>query len=220
MSTPGVQLQGVDWGTCVLETDIDRLVLTRLRYWLPSYLDQAERERDLPNGEVARPNEASYQNALEDNEFPDGRLPAVLATTGRTEGEPRSMPGRAYGAMWRVQVSCIVRGRIPRETREVAAVFGGAVRRILIHQQIELDAEVRWQESEIIPVPDQTDRGRWLAAAVNRFTVYADVALDGDGPWGGPGPPPDGWEPWDPEDPDPGVDQPEAYPVTTTINAR
>ena len=94
------------------------------------------------------------------------------------------------------------------------------MRRILIHQQLDLDAEVRWQESEIIPIPDQTDRGRWLAAAVNRFTVYADVALDGDGPWGGPGPPPDGWEPWDPEDPDPGVDQPEAYPVTTTINAR
>jgi hypothetical protein len=142
-----------DWGTLLLETDLDRLVIARLRMWLPTYLSRAEDERDLANGLLARPVDGAYENTLEDDTFPDSRLPAVLVTTAQTEGN-----------------------------REIASVFGGCVRRILIQQQLSDDIGVLWRASNVAPVVDQTDQGRYLAAALNRFTLLVNEAVSGDGP--------------------------------------
>ena len=97
-----------DWGVNVVETDIDRAFIATIMFWLPTYLAQEERERELPNHLLARPQEGSYQNALEDTEFPDGRLPAIVVTTARTTDTKKAQYG--YAATYAVTVSAIVRG--------------------------------------------------------------------------------------------------------------
>lgn len=171
-----------DWGVMLLETDVDALVIQQLRAWLPNYLRQAEVERHLARHLLARPTDASFQNVLESADFPEAQLPAIVVTTANTTGEPQSNFSRQYGANWGVVVSAIVRGRTAPETRALAALFGGCVRRILVHQQLDLDAEVRWMGGNVAPVADETDQGRYLAAGINTFTVYTDQALGGDGP--------------------------------------
>jgi hypothetical protein len=176
------------WGSNLIETDIDRLVLVQLRIWLPDYLTRVERERDLPGGLLARPMAESFQNVLEDDEFPDGRLPAILATTARAEDVDKTLDDAGdvrYAAAFRCQVSVVVRGRTPAETREVAAIFSSCVRRILVHQQLDLPGggEVHWAPGGgIAPVADQSDQGRFLAAGVNHFAVFADEVVSGTGP--------------------------------------
>jgi hypothetical protein len=193
-----------DFGLQVVETDIDRLVLTQLHKWLPTYLAQAERDRDLPNRLLARPTPQSYQNTLQDASFPEGQLPAIVATTAQSE-QTKTYPGRRYGATFNVAVSAVVRGRNAPETREIAAVFGGCIRAILIQQQIELDCEVRWQGGLVLPVPDQADEdARWLAAGLNRFLVLADTVQSGDGPVE----PTEGDPPYPPPDPEGDPDTP------------
>jgi hypothetical protein len=174
-------LPRADWGTALAETDVDRAVIAVLKLWMPTYLTQAERARSLQSHLLARPADQSYQNALEDTDFPDGRLPAIVVTTAQTD-EVTSNPGRRYSADFAVVVSCIVRGRTVYETREVASIFGMCVRQVLVHQQTDIEGEVLWDSSSIVPVPDTTDQGRWLAASLNRFTLLADNALSGDGP--------------------------------------
>lgn len=175
-----------EWGTLLVETDVDRLVLTQLALWLPQYLRQAEIERGLPVGLLARPGAESFQNVLESDDFPDVRLPAVICTTARADAAPDK--GRDDGgwdrwqATWRVQVSVVVRGRTAPETREIAAVFGGCVRRILTQRQIDLEGEVWWTGSAVAPLTDQSDKGRWLASGVNQFNIFSDDALSGGGP--------------------------------------
>lgn len=195
------------WANQFVETDLDRAVILRLRQWLPTYLREAERQRGLPQNTLARPKEGSYQNALEDDEFPDAQLPAVVVTTAATEGDPENNGDRDVFAAWRCNVSVIVRGKTPTETREVAAVFGGCIRAILWQQQLDLEGEVRWRAGNVAPVADVTDQGRHLAAAINRFTVYVDGVMEGEGPMV---PSPD--LPYDPI----GVVQ----KVTTTVNKR
>lgn len=171
-----------DFGVTVIETDIDRLVLSAIRTWLPTYLAEAERQRELPARLLARPDDSAYQSTLDDTEFPDGKLPAIVATTASAGSAERRQEG-AYSAEFEVAVSAIVRGRTPAETRAIAAVFGGCIRSLLVHQQLEdLDGELHWLEGGVIPVPDATDRGRWLAAGSNTFVVYADTVLSGSGP--------------------------------------
>jgi hypothetical protein len=196
-----------DWGTCVVETDIDRELLAPLMLWLPTFLSQLERERELPAYLLARPQLESFQNVLEDNTFPDGRLPAIVATTAQTEGTPEpTVVGvdAAYGATWRSNVSAVVRGRTPHETREIAALMSGCVRRILVTQPNALGT-VHWMGSLVTPFPDPSGQGRYLAAGVNRFQVIVDEALTGDGPLipvgdDPPYPPPDPSQPDQPYD--------------------
>lgn len=173
-----------DWGAILVETDIDAAVIRQLRKWMGTYLKHMEDVRDLAPYTLARPHAASYQNALEDDTFPDGRLPAIVVQTAQTEGEPEPQlvgTDAAYSADWRVNVSAVVRGRTPPETREVAAVFNGVVRAILTQQQCGVGA-ISWQGSMLVPYPDTTGQGRWLAAGVNQFFVFVDQVLTGDGP--------------------------------------
>jgi hypothetical protein len=173
-----------DWGAIVVETDIDRSMIKQLMRWMPTYLTHTELARDLPAYLLARPNLESYQNALEDDTFPDGRLPAIVVQTAQMEGEPEPRlvdTDVAYSAIMRSNVSVVVRGRTPPETREVAALFGGAVRAILVQQQTDIGL-VRLTGTMVVPYPDATGEGRYLAAAVNQFTVQVDAFLTGDGP--------------------------------------
>jgi hypothetical protein len=212
-----------DWGAVVVETDVDRAVIAPLMTWMPTYLTQTERERNLTPYLLARPLPESYQNVLEDDEFPDGRLPAVVVTTAQTDGDPEPIVvgvDAAYAAWWRVNASAVVRGRTPHETREIAALFGGCIRRILTQQPLELAGTVHWMGSSVTPFPDPTGQGRYLAAAVNRFRVLTDEALTGDGPVipepeDPPYPPPDPTNPDEPFDP-----LAQVRVVTTEIIAR
>jgi hypothetical protein len=208
-----------DWGEVVVETDVDRAVISRLATWMPTYLTQTETKRELPPYLLARPNAESYQNALEDDTFPDGRLPALVVTTARTDNEPEKIVmavDDAYSAFWRITVSAVVRGRTPSETREIAALYGGCVRAILVQKQTDIGV-VRWTGSSVVPYPDRSGQGRFLAAGRNTFTVFVDLTLTGDGPITA--------EIYPPPDPVGNPDQPydplaEVRTVTTQIVAR
>jgi hypothetical protein len=173
-----------DWGEIVVETDVDRSLILRLVMWMPTYLTHTETARNLTPHLLARPNLESYQNALEDDTFPDGRLPALVVATARTDTEPEPLTTAtddAYSAFWRTSVSAVVRGRTPPETRELAALYGGCVRAILVQKQADIGS-VRWTGSSVLPFPDASGQGRFLAAAMNTFTVFVDETLTGDGP--------------------------------------
>jgi hypothetical protein len=198
-----------DWGTILVETDVDAAVIAQLQRWMPTYLTQTERSRNFPAGALARPRDEAYQNALIDETFPDALLPAVVVTTAQTEGEPEPMAvgiDIAYAADWRVVVSVVVRGRTPMETRATAALTGGCVRAILSQQQVELEGLTRWRGCSVVPFSDD-NQGRFLAASINRFTIHVDATLTGDGPIEpAPGDPP--WPPIDPDNPDQVYDPP------------
>ncbi len=169
-----------EFGALVVETDVDVAVVTTLRRWLPMYLAEAERERGLSNRTLARPRPESYANTLEDDEFLDHVLPAVIVTTAQTRESDTGAEDR-YWAAWRVIVSCVVRGRTPAESRAVAALFSGCVRRILVQQQDlgGFAAGVRWVNGNVAAVADTTDKGRYLTAGINEMTVYVDEVLQG-----------------------------------------
>jgi hypothetical protein len=212
--------QFAEFGPLIVETDVDVAVVTTLRTWLPTYLSRAEDERGLDNGLLARPVPSSYTNTLDDEDFPDQRLPAIVVTTASTSNEPRVGRDDYYSAAWRVLVTAVVRGRTPPETRAVAALFGGCVRRILV-QNTSLDGfagGVKWLRGNVAPVEDMTDKGRYLAAGINEFTVYVDEVLrQGVGPAhpdSSPYPPGNPGTPNEPYDPLVTVTEPVSVDVT------
>lgn len=211
-----------EFGPLVVETDVDFAVIKTLRLWLPTYLAQAERERDLAPRLLARPEPVSYSNLLDDDEFPEGRMPAILVTTAQMDQEPELDGAGVYRAGWRVVVTTVVRGRTPGESRALASLFGGSVRRCLVQQQDlgGFASETRLASGAMLrPVADSTGQDRYLTASLNPLTVYVDAIVQtGVGPvW----PDPENHDPYDPPDPSGNPDAPyePMLPVTTVTTS-
>lgn len=170
-----------EFGSLVLETDVDEAVSRTLRLWVPTYLSRFEEERNFSNRHFARPKE--YQTTLEDDSFPDKILPSILVTTARTEDLAKDGNG-VYLVSFHVVVTAVARGRSPSDARLNASVYGGAARRLLVqHEGLGGFASgVNWASSRLAPV-DVSGSNRNLAASINEFNVYVDQVLDsGVGP--------------------------------------
>jgi hypothetical protein len=192
-----VSTYAADFGPLVIETDVDAAVVATLQRWLPTYLGRIRRERD-GMARLQAPRGESYSNALEDETFPDARLPAVLVTTARTEGQPAPNGNGIYSVAWTVVVSAIIGGRTHAETRDFAAIYGGCCRRALVHHP-SLDGfagDLVWTGGSVARVALPQGDDRYLAAGISQFVVYVDEALGGEGPLE-----PDAPSPYDQADP-------------------
>jgi hypothetical protein len=168
-----------DWGALVINTDVDEALLEALREWLPTYLPRIAVERERPPLEL--PN--SYANVLEQDEFMDNQLPAILVTTAST-AKVKGGPNTRYEAEWQVRVSSVVRGRKPSETRHISALYEGSVRRVMIQKarKSPIVCDVDWAGTQLAPVLEMGGRGRYLAAGIGTYNVQTDFALQGAGP--------------------------------------
>jgi hypothetical protein len=177
-----------DFGPMVVESDVDDAVTMTLKLYLPTYLREVQRERSgqLKGREFELPKADAYRTVLDDEEFPDKGLPAIIVTTAPTVGEPEMNGDGFYYAAWSVIVSAVVRGRSSSEARRVASLFAGSIRRILTHQPDlgGFAGGVRWTSGQVMPVRDGTNaNGRHLAAGTSTFSVYVDNVLrEGVGP--------------------------------------
>jgi hypothetical protein len=178
-------VRAADWGPLVVETDVDHALISTLRLWFPTYLSRLEEERGWEYGLFARPHPRDgYDNALEDDTFPDARLPAVIVTTARMTAFEEDGDGNGY-ASFRAMVSTISRGKTPRETREVASLLGGTAKRILLDKPDlgGFAGDLKLVSGLLAPVKDRSDKGRYLAASMSEVTVYVDSVLArGGGP--------------------------------------
>lgn len=193
----------VDFGPLIVETDIDGAALSTLSLWMEVQLRDIEDKRGMARGYLPRPKDSAYRNTLTDDEFNDlNSFPAIVVTTAETTGDPITDGDGYYYAAWQLVVSAISRGRTPAETRGLAAMYGGAVKRIMLSQQDlgGLATELKWVRGNLAPVASpQSSEGRYLAASLNQFTVFVDkVVQEGVGPIS---PHPDE-SPYDPVDPD------------------
>ena len=171
-----------EWGPLVIATDVDEAILAVFNEWLETYLSELGAERTLG---YALPAPKSISNVLTDAEFLDHQIPAVLVTTAdttKTVGGPNSV----YQATWNVTVSCVVRGRTPAETRKLAALYEGAIRRCFLNKCRKVGgplSDPTWKGTRVAPVKDATRQGRYLAAGIGTYNVSTDAAAQG---FGGP----------------------------------
>jgi hypothetical protein len=204
-----------DFGSSITLIDIDNVVLSALSGWLPTFVRSQERISGYEVGRQRLPGESSYLNALEEIErLPDDRLPAIVAITASTTGEPERDAGGNYSAAYRVVVYSFVRGISDVDVRTQASVFGGAVKRLVTTKVAQSDgpiSAVTWDGEAIDPVDDDSSLSRNLAVAVEIFTVWVDdIFSDMSGPV----------EPDPPEDVEQDYsDYPIVTKVTTTVTA-
>ena len=172
-----------DWGPLVTPVDIDNAVLDKLKFWLPTYVNRMQVERDLS---ASLPKLKFFGNTLAEGELLDHPAPAVIVTTAKTT-KTLGGPNYRYEATWDVTITLLVRGRIPKETRNTASLMEGALRRCVLQKCRTNNGplnDIEWMGTEVAPVADNANgEGRYLAAGVGKYNVTTDAAVQS---FGGP----------------------------------
>jgi hypothetical protein len=179
VSTPPSTVALGRLGPLVTAVDIDAWVLDALNTWLPTYLALYEDDRGIIRGTYPRPKTGHILTAITDAEFTDRQLPAIVVTALTNTGEPTRNPDWSYAAVARVNVSCIVRGRTPMETRATAAIYEACCRQLLSQKGVPGVARQRWTGWNIVPIPDTDSQGRYLAAGISTFNFEIDQMAQG-----------------------------------------
>lgn len=176
-----------DWGPIVTPVDVDNAILDKLKLWLPTYIAQ---ERILRALGTPLPQIRFYGNTLQTDELTDHPAPAVIVTTAKTT-KTVGGPNYMYQATWAVAISLMVRGRIPKETRNTASLMEGALRRCVLQKCRSNPTEpngilngAEWLATEVSPLTGNAEgEGRYLAAGIGNYNVTTDAAVQG---FGGP----------------------------------
>ena len=171
-----------DFGPLVIPTDVDEAVIGVVATWINTYLSQIELERGLAASSLKRPRRSNITNVLTSAEWMDNALPAVVVTTANTSQTPKVTARRDNFAFWRVTIQCVVRGKTMPLTKQIASLYEGSVRRLMLQQAVRgaLIADCRWASTNVQAVPDTSGAGRWLAAGIGAFDVGTDAAVNGD----------------------------------------
>jgi hypothetical protein len=166
-----------DFGESIASVDIDEWVLATLELWMPTYLAWIKQDKGLPY-DIALPKR--YANVIEDLEWPDYALPAILVATAKTDGTPDVLGDGSYSVNWLVAVSAIIRGQNPAMSRSLASYTELAVRMVLLqHGTLGGYARsTRWTGlAQTRPVSDPTGNGRFLGEGTSTFIVSTDEAV-------------------------------------------
>lgn len=185
------------YGQVVTGSDVRRAVEAHIKLWIPTYLaevaDQHGRARaDMP---IFR----SYVPAVElDTLDAAGHLPSCVVVAPGLMDEPH-MDGRGeYRARWAVATGAVVSGRDQDNTLELAELYAGALRTLMIqHPSLGGFASgVEWLGERYDDFGGPVDR-RTIAAGSVQFGVDVEAVVESRaGPMTPPGDPmvePDDW---------------------------
>lgn len=196
------------FGPIVHAGQVEQAAEQTLRAWLPTYLREIERQHG--RAQLALPAPRSWITLSQGDrpeDWPESGLPAVLLMCPGLASQPEREGSGRYRARWDLQCGVVVSASRPAATRELAQLYGAAVRATVL-QRPSLGGfaqAVTWTDEENGDMPP--DDSRSLGYVAVTFTV--DVLEAVDALAGPAAPAPDA-------DPD-GQEWPEAAIVAVTV---
>jgi hypothetical protein len=202
------------FGRLVGAHHVEDAAIATLRYWLPTYLHEVERQSGQTPGALAKPR--SYRVSSDVEKMPEDQTPAVILRSPGVADNPLINGSGVYEAQFTLEASAVVSARggmeeggEPRALR-LARMYALALRACLV-QKADGDGYLfrrDWIDEAYDVLPSIDDRTICVAKATFRIEV-PDVTDANSGPIE-PLVPPD-----DPNAP-PSLSSPD-WPIATTV---
>lgn len=166
------------FGPLVDPWDVQEAVLATYREWLPTYLAEVERQKELDNLALGRPpSPDSYYGGVDFDSWSESETPAVIVTCV-PEGAPEHGP-EVDTQGYQVQVGCVVVDVDEDRARMVASHFGAAS--MLLVQQSGLGGlaeRIVMSSAPRVEFPNPEDRR--VARSVAAFAVWVTPIVNTD----------------------------------------
>lgn len=174
------------FGRIISDDQIENAVVDTLRKWMPTYLAEVERQRDLQPGFYQRPADSSYILHTDFDKWPEEMLPVVEVISPGVDDDPPRKGAGTYHANFMIGVICIVSASGQVESRRYAHRMGAAVRAILT-QKASLDQQLdesvygtAWLGERNNELPSDSERSIWAIRQL--FLVQVSTVLERGGP--------------------------------------
>lgn len=118
------------FGASVLSKDVADAVQATIEAWEPEYREWFKRARNLA---LQIPKPGSYVVTSDWDHFPEEKLPAIQIVHGEVK-KPRLDGRRQYRAMFPIQVGVFVEARDRQTTEDLASLYGGVIREIIVQK--------------------------------------------------------------------------------------
>jgi hypothetical protein len=189
-----------DIGPVTIGADIEHALIDTLKAWLPSYLRECERKRDMPVGAIPTPR-GWLITGRDLAKYTSDQLPCVIVMSTGIVVKPlaQGYPGSMM-CVWHVDVGTIWNAAWGDLSREHAQLYVRAMALTLLQRPLEDLAGVVDFMGERYDEIDFADT-RTYSAAVGQFTVEVEDVLwraGGPPPYVTPGDPDIPWGPWTP----------------------
>jgi hypothetical protein len=175
------------FGRLVGAHHVEDATIALFRYWLPTYLHEAERQSGQTPGALAKPR--SYRVSADVEKMPEDQTPAVVLRSSGVADEPLKTGSGVYQAQFNVEAAVVVsarggmeEGAEPRALRN-ARIYVLAMRACLV-QQPDPDGYLfrrDWTDESYDVLPSIDDRTICVAKTTFRIEV-PDVTDANQGP--------------------------------------
>lgn len=184
---------------------IEGWATAHLELWLPTYIAEVARQRDVP----IPPNPRSYVTVNEFDRWPEHQIPTCIVVSPGLADQPAKAGDGRYRATWVLGIAIIASGRDRPSTEKLSKMYAAAVRAAIAQHPSLGQSVVRgsqWRDERYTDVPN--DDSRTLGSGQVYFYVEVDNVINTTGGPAGP-----------PEDPEPPMDEwPVVGDVIITIN--
>lgn len=168
------------FGEITTGTEIKNAVIETLQTWLPTYLQEVEHQLDRPRGDIVAPKVYKKTNTFDTIDVVN--IPVCLVVCPGLAGRPAHEGDGYYRAPFTLGIACIVSARDEESTKEVADIYGAAVRACMLQKRLSvtgLDSDVDWIEESYDDIPEQDSRTLGAAQVIFTVTVYDVVSRIG-----------------------------------------
>lgn len=183
-------------GPMLAGLDVEQAVFQTLRDWLPAYLAEAERQHELPAGEVPTP-KGWVITGRDLQKLTSDQLPCVVIMTAGILDPPvrEGAPG-VLTARFAVDIGTVFNAAWGRASRRHAQLYAAAIRCCLLQRPLAaLEATaVDWRGETYDELDFESSRS--YSASVASFNVEVRAVA-----WAAGGPPPQVTPPDDPTEP-------------------
>lgn len=163
------------FGPLLTAGTLERAVVDRLRNWTPTYLAEVERQAEREAGTLPRLRGVIRVSELD--RWPQDQLPCAIVVSPGTIGSPVRDAEGVYQVDYSIGVATLVATREEEGSREVAQLYGAAVRGALVQQATVTEGihVVDWLGESFDDFPVE-DRGT-MFGSLNLFAVRVDELL-------------------------------------------
>lgn len=166
----------------LVASDIEEATILQLTNFLPTYIREIEKQKELPIGKIPYPKHYSNRNSFDI--VPGESFPKVIVISPGLAGEPIAKGDGQYIAQWRLGVGVGFAATTEKEANMGCKVIGAAVRAIMVHKQSlgGIAQVIRWVDEgyDDLPIPAQN---QLYKAATLYFVVDCENVVT---KWAGP----------------------------------
>jgi hypothetical protein len=163
------------YGRIVTGMDVRAAAQATLERWLPSYLAEMQRQKNLTLPPVRH-----YSTGI-DPATPADKLPGVVLVAPGITGTPERRGAGVYDAWWALGVGVVVAHELRDTACLWAETYTGAIKACLVQQKSlgGFAADLEWVDEEVTQADWNTTYSVWAGAL--EFTVLVPAVLDSSG---------------------------------------